>query len=91
MTESSTSEQSAKNPPRVEGADLVLSYLLARRPDLASIDEDLDLIDNRVIDSLGFVNFLYVLEEATGRSISMDEVSAEDFRTLRRIRLRFFG
>jgi acyl carrier protein len=84
------SEHSATDTPRINGADLVLSYLLARRPDLASIDDDLDLIDNRVIDSLGFVNFLYVLEEATGRSISMDDVSAEDFRTLRRIRQRFF-
>ncbi|HTZ44504.1 MAG TPA: hypothetical protein VMB79_11645 [Jatrophihabitans sp.] len=71
--------------------DLVLTYLLARRPDLTSIDEDLDLIENRVIDSLGFVNFLYVLEEATGEPISLDEVSPEDFRTLRRIRERFLG
>ncbi|SHH24224.1 acyl carrier protein [Jatrophihabitans endophyticus] len=81
MTEARTTDDS----------DLVLTYLLARRPDLSSIDEDLDLIDNRVIDSLSFVNFLYVLEEATGRSISMDQVSPEDFRTLRRIRERFFG
>jgi len=71
--------------------DLVLSYLLARRPDLTSIDEDLDLIENRIIDSLSFVNFLYVLEEATGEPISLDEVSPEDFRTLRRIRERFLG
>ncbi|HEY0166643.1 MAG TPA: hypothetical protein VGB75_06330 [Jatrophihabitans sp.] len=71
--------------------DLVLSYLLARRPELTSIDPDLDLIDNRLIDSLSFVNFLYVLEEQSGRQISLDEVSPEDFRTLRRIRERFFG
>ncbi len=70
--------------------DLVLSYLLARRPELTSIDPDLDLIDNRLIDSLSFVNFLYVLEEQSGRQISLDEVSPEDFRTLRRIRERFF-
>jgi acyl carrier protein len=71
--------------------DLVLSYLLARRPELSSIDPDLDLIDNRLIDSLTFVNFLYVLEEQSGRQISLDEVSPEDFRTLRRIRERFFS
>jgi acyl carrier protein len=71
--------------------DLVLSYLLARRPELDSIDPDLDLIDNRLIDSLSFVNFLYVLEEQSGRQISLDEVSPEDFRTLRRIRERFFS
>jgi acyl carrier protein len=71
--------------------DLVLTYLLARRPELTSIDPDLDLIENRIIDSLSFVNFLYVLEEQTGQAISLDEVSPEDFRTLRRIRERFFG
>lgn len=72
------------------GADLVLEFLLARRPELAAIDPDFDLIDNRVLDSLGFVNFLYVLEEQTGREITLDQVSPEDFRTLRRIRERFF-
>ena len=70
--------------------DLALDFLLARRPDLGSIDPDYDLIDNRVLDSLGFVNFLYVLEEQTGREITLDTVSPEDFRTLRRIRERFF-
>ncbi len=70
--------------------DLVLDFLLARRPDLGTIDPDYDLIDNRVLDSLGFVNFLYVLEEQTGREITLDTVSPEDFRTLRRIRERFF-
>jgi acyl carrier protein len=36
------------------------------------------------------VNFLYVLEEQTGREISMDEVTPEDFRTVQAIRRRFF-
>lgn len=75
--------------PRKTG-DLVVDFLLERRPDLGTIDPDYDLIDNRVLDSLGFVNFLYVLEEQSGREISLDQVSPEDFRTLRRIRERFF-
>ena len=70
---------------------LVIDYLKAKRPDLDSIDEDLDLIENRILDSLGFVDFLYLLEERTGQQISLDTVSAEDFRTLNRIRARFFG
>ncbi|MCW2503659.1 MAG: hypothetical protein JWO79_1943 [Actinomycetia bacterium] len=72
------------------GIDVVLEYLKAKRPDLESIPDDLDLIENRVLDSLGFVNFLYVLEEQTGREISMDEVTPEDFRTVQAIRRRFF-
>jgi acyl carrier protein len=73
-----------------QARDLVVEFLLARRPELGTIDPDFDLIDNRVLDSLSFVNFLYVLEEQTGREVSLDQVSPEDFRTLRRIRERFF-
>jgi acyl carrier protein len=72
------------------GIDVVLDYLKSKRPDLESIPEDLDLIENRVLDSLGFVNFLYVLEEQTGREISMEQVTPEDFRTVQAIRRRFF-
>jgi acyl carrier protein len=71
--------------------DFVLEYLLARNPEFSTIDDDLDLIENRIVDSLSFVNFLFVLEEATGRSISLDEVSPEDFRTLRRVRKLLLG
>ena len=79
-----------QEPANEPAKDLVIEYLLAKRPDLGTIDPDYDLIDNRVLDSLGFVNFLYVLEEQTGREIALEDVSPEDFRTLRRIRARFF-
>jgi acyl carrier protein len=72
------------------GVDFIVDYLLSKRPDLTSIDHELDLIENRILDSLGFVNFLYVLEEQTGREISLEEVTPEDFRTISRIRKRFF-
>jgi acyl carrier protein len=89
---SELTEQAPAEPAPASGptGDLVVDYLLARRPELGVIDPDYDLIDNRVLDSLGFVNFLYVLEEQTGREIALDQVSPEDFRTLRRIRARFF-
>lgn len=70
--------------------DFIIDYLLAKRPDLTSIDLDLDLIENRILDSLGFVNFLYVVEEHTGTEISLDDVTPEDFRTVRSIAKRFF-
>lgn len=72
------------------GIDFVIDYLRAKRPDLEHIDPDFDLIENRVLDSLGFVDFLYLLEEQTGQEISLDTVSAEDFRTINRIKARFF-
>ncbi|MFI0450430.1 acyl carrier protein [Actinomadura sp. 6N118] len=76
-------------PADAAGIAFIVDYLLTKRPDLDSIDPDLDLIESRVLDSLGFVNFLYALEEHTGREISLDQVSPEDFRTVNRIAKRF--
>jgi acyl carrier protein len=76
--------------PAVSGVDAVVAYLLSKRPDLTSIDPDLDLVENRILDSLGFVNFLYVLEEQTGEEILMENVKPSDFRTINAIRRRFF-
>lgn len=72
------------------GFDAVIAYLLTKRPDLTSIDPELDLVENRILDSLGFVNFLYVLEEQTGEEILMENVTPSDFRTINSIRKRFF-
>lgn len=87
------SAPAAPPPPSAGTADalaFVAAYLLRRRPDLGSIDPDLDLIENRVLDSLGFVDFMYLLEEHTGEQVSLDTVCAEDFRTLNTIKARFF-
>jgi len=73
------------------GLDIVVGYLRKARPELGEIPQDLDLIENRVLDSLGFVDFLLLLEENTGQEISIDSVSREDFRTLNSIRERFFS
>lgn len=72
-------------------ADVVLDFLRSKHPDLQTIDPDLDLIETRLLDSLHFVEFLYLLEEATGREIALEEVTPDDFRTARRIRARFLG
>ncbi|MCW5254574.1 MULTISPECIES: acyl carrier protein [unclassified Streptomyces] len=81
---------SATDERAADGVDAVVRYLLTKRPDLTSIDPDLDLVENRILDSLGFVNFLYVLEEQTGQEILMENVKPSDFRTINAIRRRFF-
>jgi acyl carrier protein len=75
---------------QIRGIDVLVSYLLAKRPDLTEISFDLDLIENRILDSLGFVNFLYILEEQTGKEIDMESLTPDDFRTLNTINARFF-
>ena len=71
--------------------DVVREFLARKRPDFGEIGPDVDLIDNRIIDSLGFVDFLYLLEEHTGREIPMESVTPEDFRTISAIQKRFFS
>lgn len=68
--------------------DQVREWLLEYRPQLkessdVEIDLDLDLIESRVIDSLGFMNFVFFLEELTGRDLIAEAQSANSFRTLR--------
>jgi acyl carrier protein len=78
------------SPLETEPDALVVEFLRSKHPDLERIDPQLDLIENRILDSLHFVEFMYLLEEMTGQEISLEEVSAEDFRTLAAIRAKFF-
>jgi acyl carrier protein len=65
--------------------DEVKRWFLDRRPDLLDLDPDLDLIENRVLDSLGSVTFIIFLESLTGREIQPSAFSPSTFRTLRSI------
>lgn len=66
-------------------------WILKRHPEREEIPTDLDLIDNRLIDSLSFVEFLFLLEELSARSIDMDTFDVEDIRRLEVIEMRFFA
>jgi acyl carrier protein len=63
----------------------VITWIASRRALTLPIDPDLDLIDSRLIDSLDFAEFLFVLEEALGRPIDFEAHEMDSFRTLRRI------
>lgn len=63
----------------------VKQWLLKRKPGLGEIDMDLDLIENRVIDSLSFLDFVFFLEELTGRELQASAETVSSFRTLRAI------
>jgi len=66
-----------------EKLESVKRWLLAKKPALGDIDLDLDLIENRVIDSLGFLDFVFFLEQLVGRELQTDAESVKAFRTLR--------
>ncbi len=85
--------QPAAQPRKNEDATLlaeplqaVKNWLLAKNSKFGDFDLDFDLIENRVIDSLGFMDFVFFLESVTGRELATDAGSVDAFRTLRRIR-----
>lgn len=65
--------------------DRVKKWLLARKPELGDLAPDLDLIESRVIDSLSFLEFVFFLEEVTGREIQVTPDAVNSFRTLHSI------
>ncbi len=68
----------------------VREFIVSRNPKLGQVADDLDLIDSRAINSLAFVEFIFLLEELTGESIDPEDIDLDDFRTLTRIQARFF-
>ncbi|WBP85090.1 acyl carrier protein [Kitasatospora cathayae] len=68
----------------------VKDWILSRHPERTDIAPDLDLIENRLIDSLSFVEFVFLLEQASGRKIDMTALEVDHLRTLAVIEERFF-
>jgi acyl carrier protein len=69
----------------------VKDWILKRHPEREDIPADLDLIENRLIDSLSFVEFVFLIEQLSGRSIPMDGIDVEEFRYLKVIDERFLA
>lgn len=68
----------------------VREFILDRNPKIGQLDGDMDLIDSRAINSLAFVEFIFLLEDLTGEPIDPEELDLDDFRTLKTIEARFF-
>ncbi|AZK92599.1 MULTISPECIES: hypothetical protein [Streptomyces] len=68
----------------------IAAWLHEKNPGLdGPVDKDEDLIEARLIDSMDFVEFVELLEEISGSSIDLQEVTIDDFRTLGRVEQRF--
>jgi acyl carrier protein len=53
-------------------------------------DQD-DIIQNRLIDSLQFVEFILFIEEVSGIAINMESLDIENFRSIDNIKQAFFA
>lgn len=67
------------------------NWIVDRRPDLTDIAPDVDLIENRLIDSLSFVEFLLVIEQLSGRPIDMGRPDLDQVRTLNAVGQYYFA
>lgn len=68
-----------------------MAWLRGRGFDAAVHDAGHDLIENRVIDSLHFMEFVLLLEQFTNRQILTEGMTLESFRTLAAIRHNFLA
>jgi acyl carrier protein len=71
--------------------DEVKDWVLAKHTDRQDIGLDEDLIETRLIDSLSFVEFIFVIEQASGTKIDLDMLDLDDLRTLAAVNKRFFA
>lgn len=58
-----------------DGIQQIKDWILKRHPDRDDIPAELDLIEHRLIDSLSFVEFVFHLEQISGRPIEIDRKS----------------
>jgi len=69
----------------------IVDWIRSRHPDLAAVDPEVDLIENRIIDSLAFAEFIILVERLAGRAVDVDAMDVDDFRTLARLDRAFFA
>ncbi|MBB4905756.1 acyl carrier protein [Actinophytocola algeriensis] len=81
----------ASQPPAPGVPVFITDFLRTKCPDSGPIGEDEDLVLTGVLNSMHFVELLYLIESELDTEISMDDVSSADFRTIGRIRDRFFS
>ncbi|MCW5253896.1 MULTISPECIES: acyl carrier protein [unclassified Streptomyces] len=73
------------------GIEDVRAWILGRHPDRTSVSDDENLIENRLVDSLSFVELVYTIEGASGAEIDFDAIDIQDFQTLSAIEKAFFA
>ena len=67
----------------------VKQWLLSKKKYLSDIPFDLDLIENDVVDSLSFVEYVLVIEEISGKEVIVDDTVLDKVRTLAQVQLNY--
>jgi len=91
MTPYESQLQGRLAPASEEAVEAVLACIAAIRPDSTPPAITEDLIRARTIDSIGFVELLFVLEERSGRAVDLEATGAERLHTVSGLAEQFFG
>lgn len=67
----------------------VKQWLLSKKKYLSDIPFDLDLIENDVVDSLSFVEYVLVIEEISGKEVVVDDTVLDKVRTLAQVQINY--
>ena len=88
-----TQQQQALESASQQGdvVEKLKDWIVAQNKSAQGMGLDTDIIENRLIDSLNFINFLLLVEELRGRDIPEEQVVLDRFRTLRAIRENFLA
>jgi len=68
----------------------VRQFIADRQSKPVTFSDTDDLIENGLIDSLQFVEFVLLIAELSGREISLDALDIDDFRSITSIHKAFF-
>lgn len=88
--ESDMQDRVSPRGPSDEAVDAVLACIAEIRPDSPPPAITEDLIRARVINSIAFVELLFVLEERSGRAVDL-EGGSDRLRTVASLAEQFFG
>lgn len=75
----------------IKNIEKLEKWILQHNPELSQLDPELDLISNRLIDSLRFMELILFLEQITTKKIDTDLINLEDFRTLQNLSEKFLA
>lgn len=64
-------------------------WLLSKKKYLPDIPFDLDLIENNIVDSLSFVEYVLLIEEISGKEVIVDDAVLDKVRTLDRVQRNY--
>lgn len=71
--------------------DRVRQYIAAKHKGARKFEDHDDIFENRLIDSLQFVEFTIFIEELTGKKVDLETINLDDFRTITKIQHAFFA